>query len=165
MQVFCYDLHNDFEMTMMRTNRVPLKIVLASALCLAASVIQAADKKPHFGKAPLSGEQVYKAVCATCHAHGLAGAPRTGNRQAWAPLIAEGYDDLVGSSLTGVRMMPPKGGAPELYDIEVARAVVYMVKLSGGQFPEPTEANVAAAKQDGERRHLERLKKAAASRQ
>jgi cytochrome c5 len=152
-------------MTMMRSHFVPIKILLGLVVLMTASAIYAADKKPHFSKAPLSGEQVYKAVCATCHAHGLAGAPRTGNRQAWAPLIAEGYDDLVGSSLTGVRMMPPKGGAPELYDIEVARAVVYMVKLSGGQFPEPNEANVAAARQDGERRHLERLKKAAASRQ
>jgi len=149
----------------MPTNCAPLKIVLAAAVCLMASQGHAADKKPHFGKAPVSGEQVYKAVCATCHAHGVAGAPRTGSRQAWAPLISEGYDDLVGSALTGVRMMPPKGGEPALYDIEVARAVVYMVKLSGGQFPEPTEANVAAARQDGERRHLERLKKAAASRQ
>lgn len=62
-------------------------------------------------------------------------------------------------------MMPPKGGAPELYDIEVARAVVYMVGLAGGKFPEPTEANVKAARLDGEKRHAARLKKAAASRQ
>lgn len=62
-------------------------------------------------------------------------------------------------------MMPPKGGAPELYDIEVARAVVYMASLAGGRFPEPTDANVKAARIDGEKRHQERLKKAAASRQ
>ena len=120
---------------------------------------------PTFGKAPMNGEQVYKAVCVTCHGHGVAGAPKAGNRQAWSPLIAEGYEDLVGSALTGVRMMPPKGGAPELYDIEVARAVVYMVGLSGGKFPEPTEANVRNARADGEKRQAERLKKAAASRQ
>lgn len=120
---------------------------------------------PAFGKTPMSGEQVYKAVCVTCHGHGVAGAPKAGNRQAWSPLIAEGYEDLVGSALTGVRMMPPKGGAPELYDIEVARAVVYMVGLSGGKFPEPTEANVRSARADGEKRQAERLKKAAASRQ
>ena len=119
----------------------------------------------HFGKAAMSGEQTYKAVCVTCHGHGLAGAPRAGNKQAWSKLIAEGYEDLVGSALTGVRMMPPKGGAPALYDIEVARAVVYMVSLAGGNFPEPTEANVKAARLDGEKRHVERLKKAAASRQ
>lgn len=138
-------------------------LALASMLCL--PMLSAAEKYPSFGKAAMSGEQVYKTVCATCHGHGVAGAPRAGNRQAWSPLIAEGYEDLVGSALTGVRMMPPKGGAPELYDIEVARAVVYMADLGGGRFPEPTEANVKAARIDGEKRHLARLKQAAASRQ
>ena len=135
------------------------------AILLFATLGQAWAAHPSFGKAPISGEQVYKAVCVTCHGHGVAGAPKAGNRQAWSPLISEGYDDLVGSALTGVRMMPPKGGAPELYDIEVARAVVYMVGLSGGKFPEPTEANVRSARADGEKRQAERLKKAAASRQ
>lgn len=129
------------------------------------SSAHAADKPQAFGKAAMNGEQVYNAVCATCHGHGLAGAPKTGNRQAWSPLIAEGYDDLVGSALTGVRMMPPKGGAPALYDIEVARAVVYMVAQAGGKFPDPTDSNVRAARIDGEKRHAARLKKAAASRQ
>ena len=128
------------------------------------ALVQAAETH-RFSKSTMSGEQVYKAVCVTCHGHGLANAPRTGNKQAWAPLIAEGYEDLVGSALTGVRMMPPKGGAPELYDLEIARAVVYMVSLAGGKFPDPTEANVKAARIDGERRQVERLKKAAASRQ
>lgn len=138
-----------------------LCVILVSPL---AFQVQAADMHPPFGKTAMSGEQVYKAVCVTCHGHGVAGAPRAGNRKAWTPLITEGYDDLVGSALTGVRMMPPKGGAPELYDIEVARAVVYMVSLAGGKFPEPTEANVKVAKADGEKRHAERLQKAAASR-
>ena len=139
---------------------------LAAALitALLSSTSQASDHHK-FGKAAMSGEQTYKAVCSTCHGHGLAGSPRAGNKHAWTPLIAEGYEDLVGSALTGVRMMPPKGGAPELYDIEVARAVVYMASLAGGKFPEPTEANVKAARLDGEKRQAERLKKAAASRQ
>lgn len=131
---------------------------------LSASATLAAEPN-RFGKTAMTGEQVYKAVCVTCHGHGVAGAPRAGNRQAWAPLISEGYDDLVGSALTGVRMMPPKGGAPELYDIEVARAVVYMASLAGGKFPEPTETNVKAARLDGEKRQAARLKAAAASRQ
>lgn len=138
---------------------------LALLLLIPVSHALAADKPGTFGKSPMTGAQVYQAVCATCHAHGLAGAPKAGNRQAWAPLVAEGYDDLVGSAITGVRMMPPKGGAPELYDIEVARAVVYMASLAGGKFPEPTDANVRQARIDGEKRHIERLKKAALSRQ
>ena len=142
----------------------PWQLATALTITLLASASQAAE--PHrFGKAAMSGEQTYKAVCITCHGHGLAGSPRAGNKHAWTPLIAEGYEDLVGSALTGVRMMPPKGGAPELYDIEVARAVVYMASLAGGKFPEPTEVNVKAARLDGEKRQAERLKKAAASRQ
>lgn len=147
----------------MRLRYAPHLTALLVTAQLATSSLAAGSH--HFGKAAMSGEQTYKAVCITCHGHGLAGAPRAGNRQAWAPLIAEGYEDLVGSALTGVRMMPPKGGAPELYDIEVARAVVYMAGLAGGKFPEPTEANVKAARLDGEKRQAERLKKAAASRQ
>ena len=131
---------------------------------LGAQSVLAEDKPNHFGKAPMTGVQVYQKVCITCHGHGLAGAPQAGKKNAWAPLIAEGYDDLVGSALTGVRMMPPKGGAPELYDIEVARAVNYMVEISGGSFQEPTNTNVKTARTIGEKKHLERLKKAAAAR-
>lgn len=133
------------------------------ALLGAQSAI-AQDKYNQFGKAPMPGEQVYQKVCITCHGHGLAGAPQAGRKKTWTPLIAEGYDDLVGSALTGIRMMPPKGGAPELYDIEVARAVNHMVAMAGGSFPEPTETNVKAAKLVGEKKHTERLKKAAAAR-
>ena len=146
------------------TSKLHLKSALMLATISAVVSLAHAEEKHKFGKAAMTGEQTYKAVCVTCHGEGLAGAPKAGNRRAWAPLIAEGYDDLVGSALTGVRMMPPKGGAPELYDIEVARAVVYMASLAGGQFPEPTEANLKAARLDGEKRHAVRLKNAAASR-
>ena len=131
---------------------------------ISAQPVLAQNKENHFGKPAMSGAQVYQKVCVTCHGHGLVGAPQAGKKKAWGPLIAEGYNDLVGSALTGVRMMPPKGGAPQLYDIEVARAVNYMVAMSGGSFPEPTDANVKAAKAVGERLHSERLKKAAAAR-
>lgn len=141
-----------------------IKYALIFATMSAVVALAHAEDKHKFGKAAMTGEQTYKAVCVTCHGEGLAGAPKAGNRRVWAPLIAEGYDDLVGSALTGVRMMPPKGGVPELYDIEVARAVVYMVSLAGGQFPEPTEANLKVARLDGEKRHAARLKKAANSR-
>ena len=144
--------------------RRPVLSFLVTSLFVACASAHAANTHT-FGKTAMSGEQTYKTVCITCHGHGVAGSPRAGNKHAWAPLIAEGYEDLVGSALTGVRMMPPKGGAPELYDIEVARAVVYMVSLAGGKFPEPTEANVKAARLDGEKRHAARLKRAAASRQ
>lgn len=141
----------------------PIKFLVFYRLFVTQSVI-AQDKQNHFAKAAMSGEQVYQKVCITCHGHGLAGAPQGGKKKSWAPLISEGYDDLVGSALTGIRMMPPKGGSPELYDIEVARAINYMVAMAGGSFPEPTETNVKAARLVGEKKHNERLNRAAAAR-
>ncbi len=84
-----------------------------------------------------SGEAVFTAVCAACHATGAAGAPKTGDAGAWAARIKQGYDTLVQHAVQGIRAMPAKGGNPDLDDIEVARAVVYMTNQSGAKFKEP----------------------------
>jgi len=92
-----------------------------------------------------TGEAVYKAVCATCHAAGVAGAPKMGDAGSWAPRIAEGFDTMVGIAIKGKGAMPPKGGNPDLDDVEVARAVAYMANGSGGKFEEPAAPAPAAA--------------------
>jgi cytochrome c5 len=96
-----------------------------------------------------TGEEVYKAVCVTCHGTGAAGAPKFGNAGDWAPRIAQGYDTLLHVALTGKGAMPPRGGtSPDDYsDFEIARAVVYMANNDGAKFAEPTEpaANAAPA--------------------
>ena len=84
-----------------------------------------------------AGGEVYKAVCAACHASGAAGAPKVGDASAWAPRIAQGYETLVKHALQGIRAMPAKGGNPDLDDVEVARAVVVMANQSGAKFKEP----------------------------
>jgi cytochrome c5 len=84
-----------------------------------------------------SGEEVVKAVCATCHQAGVAGAPKIGDRAAWAPHMQHGLQDMVATAIKGKGAMPPKGGNPSLTDDEVARAVVYMANQSGGKFKEP----------------------------
>jgi cytochrome c5 len=84
-----------------------------------------------------TGEQVYKAVCTNCHQAGVAGAPKLGDKAAWAPRIKEGLNELVGEAIKGVRAMPPRGGDPSLSDEEVARAVVYLSNQSGARFKEP----------------------------
>lgn len=86
-----------------------------------------------------SGEEVFKAVCAACHATGAAGAPKVATNADWAPRIAQGYDALLHSALNGKNAMPPRGGAaPDDYsDFEIARAVVYMANHSGASFAEP----------------------------
>jgi len=84
-----------------------------------------------------SGEEVVKAVCATCHQAGVAGAPKLGDKAAWAPRIQEGFNELVKDALKGKGAMPPKGGNPSLSDDEVARAVAFMANQAGAKFKEP----------------------------
>jgi cytochrome c5 len=84
-----------------------------------------------------SGEEVVKTVCAACHQTGVAGAPKLGDRAAWAPRIKEGPNELVKDAIKGVRGMPPKGGNASLSDDEVARAVVFMANQAGAKFKEP----------------------------
>ena len=84
-----------------------------------------------------NGQAVYTAVCAACHGSGAAGAPKLGDAGAWAARIKQGYDTLVQHAVQGIRLMPAKGGNPDLDDIEVARAVVYMSNQAGAKFKEP----------------------------
>lgn len=94
-----------------------------------------------------SGEEVVQAICAACHAAGALGSPKIGDNGAWGPRIGQGYETLVKHAIEGVRMMPARGGNPDLSDHEVASAVVYMANKSGADFkaPEPPEAPEAAA--------------------
>lgn len=80
------------------------------------------------------GAQTYKAVCAMCHDSGLMNAPKPGDKDAWAPRIAQGKDTLIQHAINGIRMMPAKGGNPSLSDDEVAQAVIFMANQSGANF-------------------------------
>jgi cytochrome c5 len=95
-----------------------------------------------------TGEQVFQYTCSACHGTGVAGAPKFGDKDAWAKYIKQGYEDLVKNAIHGIGAMPPKGGNASLDDFEVARAVVYMTNHSGASFDEPKEpaAGGAAAK-------------------
>src|SRR5215831_6727032 len=92
-----------------------------------------------------TGEQVYQAVCKTCHEAGLAGAPKIDDKAAWAPRIKTGVDALFASAIKGKNAMPPKGGNADLTDVEVQRAVVYMANHAGATFKEPPSPAAAPA--------------------
>lgn len=92
-----------------------------------------------------TGEAVYKAACAACHATGAAGAPKLGDASGWSARVAQGQETVVAHAINGIRGMPAKGGNPDLDDVEVARAVVYMVNQSGGSFKEPEVKEAAPA--------------------
>jgi cytochrome c5 len=100
-------------------------------------------------RASMSGEQVFQAVCKTCHEPGITGAPKVGDKAAWAGPIKKGYETLVQHALNGFqeagKVMPPRGGNPDLSDVEVERALVYMANRSGANFKEPAATTPAAA--------------------
>lgn len=73
------------------------------------------------------GKPVYDKACAACHAAGVAGAPKLGDKAAWAPRLKSGMDTLYASALKGKAAMPPKGGNPSLADADVKAAVDFMV--------------------------------------
>lgn len=91
-----------------------------------------------------TGEEVYKAACSACHAVGAAGAPKSGDVDAWAPRIKTGYEALLNSALIGKGAMPKQGGG-EFSDYEIGRAVVHMVNQAGGKFDEPPAPAAAAS--------------------
>ena len=91
-----------------------------------------------------TGEQVYTAQCAACHASGAAGAPKLGDATAWAPRIKTGYDALLNSALKGKGAMGAQGGG-EMSDLEIARAVVYIANQGGAKFDEPAAPAAAAS--------------------
>lgn len=95
-----------------------------------------------------TGEQVVQQICSACHATGAAGAPKIGDKAAWAPRIAQGFDALLKSATNGKNAMPARGGSTDLQDIELARAVTYLANQGGANFKEPAapaEAAPAAA--------------------
>ena len=82
------------------------------------------------GSGSISGETIYNKSCSSCHKFGVIGAPKTGDKAAWAPLISGGVDTLVKNSISGKGKMPAKGGNSKLTDDEVKAAVEYMVEQS-----------------------------------
>ena len=80
-----------------------------------------------------SGEDIYNSSCVACHGVGIAGAPKMGDTEAWAPRIDQGLPTLYEHAINGYQgntgMMPPKGGAMSLSDDEIKAAVDYMAQL------------------------------------
>jgi len=77
---------------------------------------------------PKSGEEVYNGTCVSCHGTGAAGAPKFGDKAAWAPRIAKGNDALLSSVKNGLNAMPPKGTCMTCSDDDLRAAIAYMVE-------------------------------------
>jgi cytochrome c5 len=102
---------------------------VAAEPAAAATAVAAAPAAPQTAAAGGTGEALYKQACLACHAAGVAGAPKVGDKAAWAPRLAQGVPALVGSAIKGKGAMPPKGGSTAP-DADVKAAVEYMVSQS-----------------------------------
>jgi cytochrome c5 len=80
------------------------------------------------------GQKTYQAACFACHGTGAAGAPKTGDKAAWADRIKQGNDKMYEHAIKGFKgakgVMPAKGGRADLSDDAVKAAVDYMVAQS-----------------------------------
>ena len=104
---------------------MPRRPLLALALAAALPALGAADP-------PRSGKQVVDEVCSGCHAAGLHGAPRIGDRLEWITRARRGVDELVASAIRGHGEMPARGGVAALFDGEMRAAVGFMLQESLG---------------------------------
>jgi cytochrome c5 len=107
----------------------PAAAAAATPAPAAAAAQTAAAAAPQTAAAAGHGEAIYKQACVVCHAAGVAGAPKVGDKASWAPRIAQGLPALYNSALKGKGAMPPKGGSPAP-DADIKAAVDYMVGAS-----------------------------------
>ncbi|WP_277187418.1 cytochrome c5 family protein [Caballeronia sp. BR00000012568055] len=103
----------------------------AAAVAALASVPQAAAPAAGAQSADNSqaGKALYEQVCQACHAAGVLGAPKFGDKEAWAPRLKDSMDTVYNYALKGKGAMPPKGGS-NAPDADVKAAVDYMVNAS-----------------------------------
>jgi cytochrome c5 len=103
----------------------------AMAIKADASTAQAGSAAPEL---PKTGEALFQQTCSACHGAGIAGAPKAGDKAAWAPRIAKGTATLYDHALHGFQgtagVMPAKGGRTDAPDDLVKQAVDYMVGLA-----------------------------------
>ena len=93
---------------------------------VAAPVVAAVATAPvAVAAAAGNGEALYKQACQVCHAAGVAGAPKLGDKAAWAARLPLGIDALYNSVANGKGAMPPRGGA-QASDADLRAAVEFM---------------------------------------
>ena len=100
----------------------------AAPVAAAPAAAEPVAAAPEAAPAPVAnaGKALYEQTCAVCHGAGIAGAPKFGDKAAWAPFVATGLDTMVEKATKGVGAMPPKGGSTAS-DEDFKAAIQYMV--------------------------------------
>lgn len=117
-----------------RQMRIPLVVLALTTPFLAPDATAAS-----------TGVEVGKTHCFRCHEAGTAGAPKPGDKAAWAPRFNKGVDALVLTAIRGHGGMPPRGGKADLTDAELRGAVLYLFDPAGPPKEAPASAKPAAA--------------------
>jgi cytochrome c5 len=96
--------------------------------------IESAGPATAAAELPADGTSAYEIACVACHATGIAGAPKSGDKGAWGPRIAQGKATLYKHAIEGYTgktgMMPPKGGRVDWPDDLIKQAVDHIVELN-----------------------------------
>ena len=101
-------------------------VAAAAPAVVAAAPVAAAAPAAATTVAAGAGEALYKQTCAVCHVAGVAGAPKFGDKAAWAPRVGTGLDALTATVIKGKGAMPPKGGSAAS-DADIKAAVQFML--------------------------------------
>jgi len=101
-------------------------VVGASAAPAAAVAAAPPAATPAAGGKP-DGAKVYAAGCNACHAAGVAGAPKFGDKAAWAARAPLGIAALTATVVKGKGAMPPMGGQMNATEAELRAAVEHML--------------------------------------
>jgi cytochrome c5 len=129
-------------------------VEVARAVAYMANQAGAKFKEPDApagGKADAarSGQQIVQQACGNCHTAGLHGAPKIGDRAAWAKRVSQGVDKVTAAAIKGHGSMPARGGMADLTDAEMKSAVLFMFG-QGASSPTVAAAPASAqAKPDG----------------
>ena len=137
------------ELATRRAIRTKMSRQLIAAVILAV-VAPIAQHEAQAQGGARSGKEVVDAVCAACHATGSQGAPKIGDAKAWSARASQGLSALTQHAIHGIRQMPAHGGSSSVTDLEIARAVTYMVNQSGGSWTEPLDKAAPLAERSGE---------------
>ena len=110
--------------------RTPVLLIFLNLLCACSG-----DREPirqpsePTNAADARVAELYNRSCRSCHAQGAGRAPRTGDRNAWAPRLQKGTSVLLAHTIDGFNGMPPMGMCFDCNEDDFTALISYM---SGG---------------------------------